>query len=231
MTTAVEVPMFELTDFYEPPNIDRWPFRVPPRFSLDYFPAEELIEAHGYAREVLRQIPDKHPDRLGARNMVTRLWEPDHQTPRCADANGHTLTLFRSAICSCSCVTSSADCQCVIAGGDNGGYLLMVQCDSCQWRSVQRNESAAIAAWHDHAWPGWRALPIVPAYVKRSGRNFSIANELTDWVTEHYPESWKAAPNAPIITQRAGRGTRSVPGRSPWGGYDLSRSILTAVIL
>lgn len=33
----------------------------------------------------------------------------------------------------------------------------------------------------------------------------------------------------PIITARPGSGTRSVPGRSPWGGYDIASSTLHAL--
>jgi hypothetical protein len=43
------------------------------------------------------------------------------------------------------------------------------------------------------------------------------------WITEPYPKSMQVA-GAPIITERRPYGTRHVPGRSPWGGYDLSHT-------
>src|SRR5690606_28014897 len=42
---------------------------------------------------------------------------------------------------------------------------------------------------------------------------------------DHYPIEAQFE-GAPIITQRSGLGTRHVPRRSPWGGYDLSQTAL-----
>lgn len=41
------------------------------------------------------------------------------------------------------------------------------------------------------------------------------------WIEEHYPKSMQVV-GAPVITERSSLGTRHVPGRSPWGGYDIS---------
>ncbi|GAA3539292.1 DUF6349 family protein [Nocardioides daeguensis] len=43
---------------------------------------------------------------------------------------------------------------------------------------------------------------------------------------DHYPEAMQVT-GAPVITERNNAGTRHVPGRSPWSGYDLSDSALT----
>lgn len=67
-------------------------------------------------------------------------------------------------------------------------------------------------AWHDHAMPGWRDLPVRPSGLK--------AAALEAWL-DAYPSGWKR-PGAPIRTVRDPHGTRHVPGRSPWGGYDLA---------
>ncbi|MBM7510238.1 hypothetical protein JOE61_004052 [Nocardioides salarius] len=44
-----------------------------------------------------------------------------------------------------------------------------------------------------------------------------------NWIAEHYPKSMQV-PGAPMITERRPFGTRHVPGRSPWGGYDISHT-------
>ena len=43
------------------------------------------------------------------------------------------------------------------------------------------------------------------------------------WIAENYPKSMQV-PGAPMITERRSFGTRHVPGRSPWGGYDISHT-------
>lgn len=45
------------------------------------------------------------------------------------------------------------------------------------------------------------------------------------WIVEHYPKSMQV-PGAPMITERRPFGTRHVPGRSPWGGYDISHTAI-----
>ncbi|QBE49622.1 DUF6349 family protein [Leucobacter triazinivorans] len=75
-------------------------------------------------------------------------------------------------------------------------------------------------AEHDHAMPGWRALPILPT-------NLSTADEkkaraaAAKWCAENYPAEWQR-PGAPVISRRGPYGGRHVGGRSPFGGYDLA---------
>lgn len=93
-------------------------------------------------------------------------------------------------------------CSCV------GDYLHRALC-ACGWAStIAHDESDAIAEWHDHALPGWRLLPI-----------------FTSKSPDTQPSDWQFD-GAPIITARGGIATRCVPGASPFGGYDLSDSIL-----
>lgn len=68
-------------------------------------------------------------------------------------------------------------------------------------------------AWHDHAMPGWRDLPVVPADVKNAKRGA--------WVQTDYPTDWQVE-GAPILTRRGEWGRRHVPLRSPFGGYDIA---------
>lgn len=96
-------------------------------------------------------------------------------------------------------------------------------CTECDWRLIDPDESLVVEAWHDHAFPGWRELPVVPR--KYTGLPPRGRDPLREWAEEHYPATWQRT-GAPIITEREGIGTRHVPGRSPWGGFDLSDSAI-----
>ena len=76
------------------------------------------------------------------------------------------------------------------------------------WHYIGDWESC-VAAWHDHRWPGWRDLPVKPAKAKPEV-----------WVAQ-LPEPWQVL-GAPIITERSQSASRSVPGRSPQGGFDIA---------
>ena len=60
--------------------------------------------------------------------------------------------------------------------------------------------------------------------VEHGGYRKKLAR-LQNWLEEHDPASWQA-PGFPINSERRSYGTRHVPGRSPWGGYDLSETAL-----
>lgn len=93
------------------------------------------------------------------------------------------------------------DCQCV----GRGGNLYRAWCGDCErWSGILTTETAAVEEAHDHCWPGWREMPI-GADAPREQR-------------------WTVA-GAPIITARTQHATRPVPGRSPYGGYDLAAPI------
>lgn len=104
-----------------------------------------------------------------------------------------------------------------------GSLLYQANCPTCQWHHITDTENAAVEAAHDHAMPGWADLPLFPARLarplaqgERKARTAALA-----WLTEHYPAAWQHD-GAPIRTQRTPLGTRHVPGRSPFGGYDLA---------
>jgi len=62
----------------------------------------------------------------------------------------------------------------------------------------------------------------VPARL-RDIEKTGLSTAARKWIDEHYPAAMRVA-GAPVITERSCWGTRHVPGRSPWGGYDLSHT-------
>lgn len=129
---------------------------------------------------------------------------PDTATDRCQPS-------VLSADLRCNC-DRSEECCCV------GALLYRGACRGCEWEGEPRDrENAAAEDACDHAWPGWGAVPLVsPVPEQRNKRAAWIAR-----VTGLYPASW-LEDGGPIRTQRAGAGTRHVPGRTPFGGYDMA---------
>lgn len=117
---------------------------------------------------------------------------------------------------------SRVKCSCV------GGIVRRAFCE-CGWSSSTfADENEAVEEWHDHAWPGWRDLPVVPAEVRPHAGGFLGSDDKAArararaWVAERYPAEWQW-PGAPVLTERTPPGTRHVPGYSPWGGFDIAR--------
>jgi hypothetical protein len=113
-----------------------------------------------------------------------------------------------------------AGCACV------GDLTHMAICEPHAWRVIAGDENAAAEGWHDHTFPGWRDLPVVPARLRNSDE-IGLSKAARRWVEQSYPASMQIM-GAAIITERSGIGTRHVPGRSPWGGYDISSTALGA---
>lgn len=105
-----------------------------------------------------------------------------------------------------------------------GDTIYQAVCDSCEWHQIGESENTVVEAWHDHAVPGWRDLPVIPAQI-RVRTETGLTKLAKTWITEHYPSRFQV-PGVPIITERSQHGTRHVPGYSPWGGYDLSSTAL-----
>ena len=95
-------------------------------------------------------------------------------------------------------------------------------CEGCRWHHIATSENAVVEAWHDHALPGWRDLPILPAKISTQKQARVLA-----WLEDTYPPEW-VRPGVPIRTHRSQHGTRHVPGRSPLGGYDLTAVVEAA---
>lgn len=107
---------------------------------------------------------------------------------------------------------------------DIGGLVYRGACYGCTWEADTRaTASEAVEDAHDHAWPGWRDLPIVPQPPDRGTSKREIA-AMAAWETTTaalLPQGWLAA-GGPIVTTRSPGATRDVPGGSRFGGYDLS---------
>ncbi|GIF74154.1 MULTISPECIES: DUF6349 family protein [Asanoa] len=137
----------------------------------------------------------------------SHAWEvhitcPDTPTARCQPT-------VLSADLRCDCLDN---CCCV------GDLLYRGACRGCDWEGEPRNqENAAVEDACDHAWPGWRDLPVVPRVPEDRKRH----GAWVDRVATHYPTKW-LTDGGPIRTRRSGLATRHVPGRTPFGGYDLA---------
>ena len=108
--------------------------------------------------------------------------------------------------------TGRAGCQCV------GGLSYRGACLHCPWEGpVREDQTQAVGDGLDHAHPGWRNGPTVqPLGHEPSPKQRRRWNEEVDKLYGDRPEGY------PIITERTTPGTRAVPGRSPWGGYDVA---------
>ncbi|RQN02025.1 hypothetical protein EHW97_14820 [Aeromicrobium camelliae] len=180
---------------------------APLTYTTDYY-APELLDA-AFERYQLEN------GQLGSLR-TSHMWAPAIAVTVTAAA-GHTAHIY------------TADCRCDEPDHDHGPDFpddLMYQaiCPPCSWHHIAANENAAVEAWHDHALPGWRNLPVVPRRVAQLDDTRATRQRRDRWVAEHYPEHWQR-PGYPILTERGKWGTRHVSGRSPFGGYDLTGSV------
>ena len=176
---------------------------APLHFTTDYYPPSELVGAfeHGCCLY-------SHFDSYARSHM----WHRDIAHDQRTELGEHAGEMF------------TAELRPDHGEEGPGDLLYQMICEPCGWHSIAGNENAAVEAWHDHALPGWRDLPVVPGKViARTETGLSKVGRV--WITERYPQHMQI-PGAPIITERAPYGTRHVPGRSPWGGCDLSSTAL-----
>lgn len=209
--------LFDLADFEAEEAAAAYAGPAPLHFTTDYFTPEQLMEAA----------------RVAERGAHT--WRAAVTLGDCGRAPGHSLfVLWADLRCSCWPKFSATEraeglgCSCV------GDTLYQANCIECRWHTIG-TEASVVEAWHDHAWPGWRDLPIVPDNVRPFGGGMGTNNPdrkaaatARAWVAEHYPPVWQVD-GAPVRTERRAAGTRHVPGYSPWGGFDLCAAIATAV--
>lgn len=85
------------------------------------------------------------------------------------------------------------------------------------------DENGAAEDHLDHAWPGWRELPLGPTWRHEgsdSGRAKAAEKWLATAVKAGYAAEWLEA-GGPVLTARGWCGGRHVCARTPWGGYDV----------
>lgn len=132
----------------------------------------------------------------------SHMWHPAICDPFGTD-KPHSVWVLNADL---RCDHHGESCSCL------GDYLTRVYCSDCQWWSQPAaEEGTAVREYHDHCWPGWRDLPLC------TRPNLDKPPKLP----ADYPEEWRV-PGAPILTHRTSPGTRNVPGRSPFGGYDMT---------
>ena len=98
-------------------------------------------------------------------------------------------------------------------------------CLGCGWHGPTRdNENLAVEDAHDHAWPGWRTLPIVPRCpyeCNATGRQKWINTVAAFYRLHGFDvDEWGIGTGAPIRTERRQMGTRSHYSHDV-NGYDI----------
>jgi hypothetical protein len=110
------------------------------------------------------------------------------------------------------------DCTCCTEIDD---YLFRGACRGCDWEGDPHRdgrENPAVEDAMDHAWPGWRDVPIVARYrQEQKARERWVAK-----VLPQYPVGWLQA-GGPIRTLRDKCASRHNAGQvtTPWAGYDM----------
>lgn len=154
--------------------------------------------------------------------QASHMWHRPYIQEKQLTVGAHTMDRFEadlhhSHLCPGSRYQSETPCTCL------GSTLYQAICTACGWHHISSSENDMLGAWHDHAMPGWRTLPVAPegwrndmsGKLSKNGRDFLDA----------YPTEWTFA-GAPILAARSGIGTRAVPGRSPFGGYDFAAEVI-----
>lgn len=179
---------------------------APLGFTSEYWPAAALDAA-------FRQWQFLH----GQFGSVPRshMWHPGIGARRPIELGAHSADVFSADLHCQPDQHPPGDCACT------GGLIQKIVCDPCGWQSISAHENAVVEAWHDHALPDWRSLPVMPARLRTTDRSSVYQGRAREWFEEHYPAAAQM-PGAPIITERVGLATRHVPGGSPWGGWDIA---------
>ncbi|HWV50878.1 MAG TPA: DUF6349 family protein [Microbacterium sp.] len=185
-------------------NLSEWQ-GAPLRFTLDYYPPAALDEAFAHWCFLNTHFDSYSQSHMWHRAIV------DHDDLVVADG-AHVAASF------------TAELRPRKGHEGPGELLTKMVCEPCAWQIIDESENHAVEAWHDHAFPGWRELPVVPFQIRvRTEKGMSKLARA--WIAERYPAEAQT-PGAPIITERPKYGTRHVRGYSPWGGYDLSSTAL-----
>jgi hypothetical protein len=100
-----------------------------------------------------------------------------------------------------------------------GVYIAVCRGRDCLWESPHRHdENTAAEDGLDHAWPGWRDLPVI----RQLPYQPTAKAEARWWAAliAQYPVGWVEG-GGPIRTWRGSMGLRHVPNRTKFGGYDI----------
>lgn len=177
---------------------------------------QEAALRHGTALQALAIHADWTTEREGrwqetCLGAPARAWKPAICGPR---QTGGGTTSCEPLIISADlrCDHYNARCACV------GALLYRHLCTCGHVDEPRCSENGAAEDAMDHAWVGWRELPVLaasmPAENKSRARWLETALDL-------YSAGWIEA-GGPVRTSRSGCGTRHVPDRTPFGGYDLA---------
>lgn len=116
--------------------------------------------------------------------------------------------------------------QAAAAVGDFTSYSgseFLAACHGCEWRGHPvQDENEATEAAHDHVFPGWRSLPVLPRL--RGEPTHQQSRDLRALVERLYPSDWVRR-HGPVLTRRSPNATRHVPNRALTGGYDMSGAV------
>jgi hypothetical protein len=108
---------------------------------------------------------------------------------------------------------------------EEGHNVYRSRCLGCGHRGSERaSENEASEGGQDHAFPGWRDLPVVASPPTGDGSPKQQAERMAKWVasvTPLLPQGWLER-GGPIRTHRKSPGNRHVPSRAPGGGYDMA---------
>ena len=150
-------------------------------------------------------------------NLRSHAWRAACGSPdgRAAAQDDHRPAVLTADL---RCHDYDRQCSCV------GGLVYRGACLRCDWEGdVRADENTAAEDAHDHAWPGWRELPIVPSRPE----NQKARPRWIETVTNAYPAGWLES-GGPIRTARRKHATRHVPNHTGYGGYDLCGAIADA---
>lgn len=210
--------MYDLLDLLDDITRPTYTGPAPLGFTGRYFTPEQLLEAR-----------EEHARARGdwAKNQPTfGAWMLGITTGWCGVAPGHRLCLLQTDLrCRCHFPYLAAEwekigpCSCV------GDLLYQANCPDCAWHHIG-SENDVVLAWHDHAWPGWRTLPTLPAKLRGQMGTRTMTPQLEAWLEENYPPEFRVD-GAPILTERGPHGGRCVPGYSPYGGFDMNAASAT----
>lgn len=172
-------------------SVDQWQ-GAPLRFTTDYYPPGKLDEAFAHWEFLTGNFGSY---------ARSHTWHRGIAHDQATVVGEHSGEMFTADL------RPGPDAQ----GPDE--LLAKMICEPCDWHAITEDENTAVETWHDHALPGWRELPVVPAQI-RVRHGSELTTVVQKWIAERYPKR-PQIPGAPIITERSPVGTRHVPGHSP----------------